>query len=251
MSSLPPRPRRILVTGAGVRVGQAIALALAHPQATVGVHYGASAEGAQETQRLLVTLGAQCELLQADLRDRQAARRMIMEGIERLGGLDLLVLSAASFERIAFDDLNDDAWDRSLSLNCSVQFAMAHQASAALKQSQGSIVFITCSSTLTPMRNYLPYVVSKGATKQLMRTLALELAPAVRVNAVAPGTVLPPPDYSDEERAQLASRIPLARLGDPNDVARAVRFLAESPFITGHELVVDGGRTVAGLERFG
>jgi pteridine reductase len=128
---------------------------------------------------------------------------------------------------------------------------MAHQAATTLKQDRGSIVFITCSSTLTPMRNYLPYVVSKAATKQLMRTLALELAPEVRVNAVAPGTVLPPPDYSEQQREQLAAQVPLARLGDPNDIARAVRFLAESPFVTGHELVVDGGRTVAGFERFG
>jgi pteridine reductase len=200
---------------------------------------------------LIAAAGGKSELLPADLQDRQAARRMIKDGIERLSGLDLLVLSAASFERIPFSDLDDDAWDRSLSLNSAVQFAMAHQATAALKQSRGSIVFITCSSTLTPMRNYLPYVVSKAATKQLMRTLALELAPEVRVNAVAPGTVLPPSDYADEDRAKLAARIPLARLGEPSDVARAVRFLAESPFITGHELVVDGGRTVAGFERFG
>jgi pteridine reductase len=200
---------------------------------------------------LIAAAGGKSELLPADLQDRQAARRMIKDGIERLSGLDLLVLSAASFERIPFSDLDDDAWDRSLSLNSAVQFAMAHQATAALKQSRGSIVFITCSSTLTPMRNYLPYVVSKAATKQLMRTLALELAPEVRVNAVAPGTVLPPSDYGDEDRAKLAARIPLARLGEPSDVARAVRFLAESPFITGHELVVDGGRTVAGFERFG
>jgi pteridine reductase len=251
MSEPLPRPRRILVTGAGVRVGQAIAVALARPLATIAVHYGRSADGALETQRLIAAAGGKSELLSADLQNRRAARRLISDGIELLGGLDLLVLSAASFERIAFADLDDDAWDRSLSLNAAAQFAMAHQAAPALKHSCGSMVFITCSSTLTPMRNYLPYVVSKAATKQLMRTLALELAPEVRVNAVAPGTVLPPPDYSEVDRAKLAARIPLARLGDATDVARAVRFLAESPFITGHELLVDGGRTVAGFERFG
>jgi pteridine reductase len=240
----------VLVTGAGVRVGQAIAVELAHPQGTIAVHYGQSARGAQETQQLIEAAGGNAVLLQADLHDRAAARSMIAEGIERLGGLDLLVLSAASFERIEFEQLDDDAWDRSLSLNSSSQFAMAHQAAAALKHSRGAIVFITCCSTLTPMRNYLPYVVSKAATKQLMRALALELAPEVRVNAVAPGTVLPPPDTGDDARTKLASRIPLGRLGEATDVARAVRFLAESPFITGHELVVDGGRTVAGFERF-
>ena len=109
---------------------------------------------------------------------------------------------------------------------------------------------VTCSSTQTPMRNYLPYVVSKGATRQLMRTLALELAPEVRVNAVAPGTVLPPEDMTSEAVASLASRIPLGRIGRAEDVAEAVLFLVTAGFVTGQELFVDGGRSLAGVERF-
>ena len=101
------------------------------------------------------------------------------------------------------------------------------------------------------MRGYLPYVVSKGGLKHLMKTLALELAPDVRVNAVAPGTVLPPPSYDAAAVARLAHAIPLQRVGTADDIAEAVVYLASSPFITGQELRVDGGRSVARPEHFG
>ncbi|MFW5920349.1 MAG: SDR family oxidoreductase, partial [Polyangiales bacterium] len=125
-------------------------------------------------------------------------------------------------------------------------FAMAHRARASLARERGSIVFITCTSATAPYRSYLPYVVSKGAVRQLMRALSLELAPEVRVNAVAPGTVLPPEDMDGRTLERLRARIPLGRFGEPEDVARAVVDLARSPYITGQELVVDGGATVAG-----
>lgn len=242
---------RALVTGSGQRVGQAIACALADPGARIGVHYRSSDAGARQTAQRIEQAGGSAELFQADIADRAAARALVDSCVQRFGGLDLLVLSAAGFERIEFSDLDDDAWDRSLGLNAASQFALAHQAAPSLRESRGNIVLITCSSTLTPMRNYLPYVVSKAATKQLMRTLALELAPEVRVNAVAPGTVLPPAGTSEAERAALTARIPLQRIGSAEDIAQAVVFLARSSFVTGHELVVDGGRTVAGFERFG
>jgi pteridine reductase len=171
--------------------------------------------------------------------------------VAELGGLDVLVPSAANFERVALGDVDDEAWDRSLDLNLASPFALVQRAVPQLRKSQGSIVFITCSSASVPMRNYLPYVVSKGALKHLMKTLALELAPEIRVNAVAPGTVMPPASYDDEAVARLSRAIPLAKVGSPEDIARAVVFLASSPFITGHELAVDGGRSVARSEHFG
>jgi len=168
-----------------------------------------------------------------------------------LGGLDLLVASAAGFERHPLQSVDDDAWDRSLSLNLASPFALVQQAVPALRASGGSVVFITCSSATVPFRNYLPYVVSKGALKHLMKTLSLELAPEIRVNAVAPGTVLPPPDYEGSQVERLARAVPLGRIGSPSDVARAVVFLAQSPFVTGQEIAVDGGRSVARPENFG
>jgi pteridine reductase len=104
------------------------------------------------------------------------------------------------------------------------------------------MVFITCSSATHPYKNYLPYTVSKAALRHLMRTLSLELAPRVRVNAVAPGTVLPPTTYSTEAVEKLAHSTLLQRIGSPKDVVRAVLYLHDAQFVTGQELVVDGGR---------
>lgn len=236
-------PLRALVTGAGQRLGQAIALALGERQAHVAVHYHRSAEGARRTAAEIESKGGRAHLVSADLSDGAAARQLVDETLAALGGLDLLVASAANFERIAYDDLDDRALYRALDLNLAGPFAIAHQASPALRKSRGNIVFITCSSATAPYKNYLPYTVSKAALRHLMRTLSLELAPEVRVNAVAPGTVLPPESYSSEAVERLAASVPLQRIGSPEDIVRAVLYLNDAPFVTGQELVVDGGRT--------
>ncbi len=245
------RGKRALVTGAGQRVGKAIALALGEAGMHVAVHYRESREGAEEVASRIREAGGVACTLAADLASRAEARSLVDRALGALGGLDLVVPSAASFERIAREAVDDDAWDRSLQLNLASPFALVQQAVPALRATQGSVVFITCSSASVPMRNYLPYVVSKGALKHLMKTLALELAPEVRVNAVAPGTVLPPPSYDAEAVKRLSRAIPLSRVGSADDVASAVVYLASSPFVTGHELSVDGGRGVARSEHFG
>ncbi|MCA9640051.1 MAG: SDR family oxidoreductase [Polyangiaceae bacterium] len=241
---------RALVTGAGTRVGQAIALALGGRGAKVAVHYHSSREGADHTIEQIRAAGGDGVALQADLSDRASAKQLALDAVDALGGLDLLVPSAANFERVALDDVDDGYWDRAMDLNLRAPFLLAHGCREALKQSKGSITFITCSSATVPFRNHLPYTVSKAAVRHLMRTLSLELAPDVRVNAIAPGTVLPPPDMSEEALALLTSRIPLNKVGSAQDIARTVLFLLDSPFITGHEVHVDGGRSVAGFERF-
>jgi pteridine reductase len=250
-AALPLRGKRALVTGAGQRVGQAIALALGAAGMNVAVHYRESREGAEHTAAEIRKLGGRACTLAADLSARDAARGLVDGALAQLGGLDLVVASAASFERVALCDVDDAAWDRSLNLNLASPFALIQRAVPALRETRGSVVLITCSSATVPMKSYLPYVVSKGALKHLMKTLALELAPEVRVNAVAPGTVLPPPSYDQAAITRLELAIPLGSVGDPQDIARAVVFLASSPFVTGHELVVDGGRSVARSERFG
>ncbi len=245
----PERPRplvdgRALVTGAGKRVGRAIALALAAEGMRVVVHYHQSRAGADETARTIREAGGEAHVLQADLGSRDEARRLADASVAALGGLDLFVASAASFERLEYDTLDDAAFDRSLSLNLASPFALAHRLTPALRASRGSMVFITCTSATAPFKNYLPYVVSKGALRQLVRTLALELAPDVRVNAVAPGTVLPPETLSSAEVERLVARIPLGRTGGADEVAKAVVYLAGASFVTGEEIVVDGGRSV-------
>jgi pteridine reductase len=243
--------RRALVTGGAKRVGRSIALALARQGMRLALHYHSSRSDAEKTLEGVRALSADALLLAADLSDRDAARTLVDRAVTALGGLDLLVLSAANFERIALDAVDDAAWDRSLGLNLASQFAIAQRALPALRAARGSIVFITCSSASTPFRNHLPYVVAKGGLKQLMRVLALEAAPDVRVNAVAPGTVLPPESLDPASVERLAQSVPLRRTGVPDDVAEAVVYLARAPFVTGQEIAVDGGRAVANIERFG
>lgn len=239
------RGKRALVTGAGTRLGAAIATKLGTSGMRVAVHYHSSREGAEAVCAAIVAAGGTADAFAADLADRDAARALVDAVLERFGGLDLLVASAASFERVALDQVDDEAWDRALILNLASPFAVVHRARVALRASHGSVVFVTCTSATVPYRHYLPYVVSKGALQKLMRVLALELAPEVRVNAVAPGTVLPPTGMDDALCARLAARAPLERIGSIDDVAEAVVYLASAPFVTGQELIVDGGRTVS------
>jgi pteridine reductase len=137
-------------------------------------------------------------------------------------------------------------WDRTMAINVRAPFLLAQRAAPALRASRGSIVMVTCTSATAPYRHFAPYVVSKGAVKQLARTLALELAPEVRVNAVAPGTVLPPEAMGAEERDVLAQRTLLQRLGSADDVAEAVLYLVRAAFVTGQEILVDGGVAMTG-----
>ncbi|MEM6958583.1 MAG: SDR family oxidoreductase [Myxococcota bacterium] len=239
------RGKVALVTGAGQRVGAAIARALGSHGMHVAIGYGRSREGAEQTARDVAQLGGQGTIFQQDLRAQGAGRALARRVIDKLGGLHVLVPSAANFERIAFGAIDDGHWDRALQLNVRAAFDMVHEARDALAADEGAVVFITGFSTQAPYRDYLPYVVSKGAVRQLMRVLSLEMAPRVRVNAVAPGTVLPPEDYSAAEVEALVSDTPLRRVGSAEVIADAVVHLARADYTTGQELVVDGGRTVA------
>lgn len=233
---------RALVTGAGQRLGRALAEALGRRGASVFLHYQNSEQGARETQAQIEHDGGRAFLGRADLTQMSEARRLVHEAHDALGGLDLLIASAANFERVPYEEAGDDALSRALDLNLRAPYALTHEAAPFLKQSGGQVIFITCTSSLRPFRGYLPYSVSKGALRQLMLGLAQELAPRVRVNAIAPGTVLPPPHTSEEERSRLAELALLQEIGSPEDIVRAALYLIDSPFVTGQELRVDGGR---------
>jgi len=238
--------RTALVTGAGRRVGAAIARALAAEGMSLALHHHSGGEECERIAEGVRARGGRAVVLQADLTAGKACRAVVRAAIEELGGLDLLVASAASFKRLALADVDEDAMDRAFALNVRASFSLAHEARTSLAARRGSVVLVTCTSASLPYRNHLAYVVSKGAAKQLMRTLALELAPEVRVNAVAPGTVLPPDHLSDAEREALARRTLVGHLGRPDGVAQAVVYLTKASFVTGHEILVDGGVVLAG-----
>jgi pteridine reductase len=235
--------KRALVTGGGRRLGAEVAATLGAHGMHVAVHFQSSREGALEVCDRIVRAGGRALPLQADLRYRAQARGLVDQALAELGGLDLLVLSAALFEPAGLD-ADDRVWDDAMALNLRAPWVVAQRAAPALRAAAGAIVLLTCVSRLAPYRGFLPYQVSKAGAHQLMRLLALELAPDVRVNAVAPGSVLLPEGWEGRRVEELLERIPLRRLGAARDVADAVLHLARSPWITGTEIVIDGGRSL-------
>jgi pteridine reductase len=235
-----------LVTGAGRRLGQAIAVALSRAGCDLAIHYHRSEAGARETARAVTAAGRRAELLRADLTDAAAARALAPRAAERLGGrLDVLICSAAVMVRQPVEAVTPESWDATLDLNLRGAFFTAQGAIALLRRARGKIVFLADLAAFEPWTGYLPHCVSKAGVVMLTRTLAKALAPDVTVNAVAPGPVLLPDAWSDAERDRIIRSTPLGRVGGPDDVVAAVRFLLEgTDFVTGSVVVVDGGRLV-------
>jgi len=242
----PPAARRVaLVTGAAVRVGREIALGLARAGADVALHYRSSAAEAERTAGEIRALGRRAAALPAELTDPEQCRELVRACTTALGGLDFLVHSAASFERVPLEETDESVWDAAMALNARAGYLMAREAAATLRSRRGRVVLISDALARQPVRGYLAHSVSKAAVEGLVRALALELAPEVSVNGVAPGTVLVPEGTSPEQAARWARRIPLQRLGSAEDVARTVTFLCTGPeFITGQVVPVDGGQSL-------
>ena len=225
-----------LVTSAAKRVGRAIALELHRAGARVAVHYRESKKEAEETAALL----GGAPLIQGD--QAREPERIVREASRALGGLDLLVCSAARFEQAPSDQLPRAQFEGMLESNLTGPFYLMQAALPMLRASRGSIVtLLDLCGTTQVWKGYAHYAASKAGLAALTRLLALEWAPEVRVNGVAPGAVLL---KGGRNAGRLANRIPLGRIGTPEDVARAVLFLAKEPFITGEILMVDGGRSL-------
>jgi NAD(P)-dependent dehydrogenase (short-subunit alcohol dehydrogenase family) len=230
--------RRALVTGGAVRVGRGIALALARAGMDVAIGYHGSAAAARQTVRALTALGARAAAIRADLARPAEAHRLVRDAARALGGLDVLVNSAAIFRRTSFASVTPATYDRFLNLNLRGPFFCA-QAAAALMRRGGHIVNISDIAVQKRWPHHVPYSMSKAGVVSLTRTLAVALRPRrIAVNCVAPGAILRPPGF------------PLARWravtrgheGSVDDVAAAVLFFATCPrYITGQVLGVDGG----------
>ncbi len=235
--------RVALVTGAANRIGRAVAERLAAEGADVVIHYNRSKAEADAAVAEIVSLGRKGVALQADLCNLADIKRLFQQTAEHFGRLDILVNSAANFLSAHLADTTEKMWDSALDTNLKAPFFCAQAAAPLLKQSHGVIINFADIGGILPWPGYIPHCASKAGVIMLTKCLAKALAPEVRVNAVAPGTITMSGDPSDWE-ADFIRRAPLHRAGTTDDVAEAVSFLIHSTFITGHILVVDGGRTL-------
>lgn len=237
------------MTGADVGIGQGIALAVAAAGASVAVHYPPFGPGAAETVAMLESAGHPGVAIEGDLAGPDTCHAVVDEAAERLGGLDALVNNAGVTGTCPFADVDAEFFTKLLTINFGGQFFCAQRAATHFPEgSGGSIVNVSSVHASRGFPNYTVYAAAKGAVEAWTRTLAMELAPSIRVNAVAPGLVETPrvmssiPDYS---RERVGARNPMGRPGLPADVADVVIFLLSDPsrYLTGQVLHVDGGST--------
>ena len=243
-----------LVTGASRRLGKAIAGALAAEGCAVVLHYGRSREAAETTADELRQLGTEVETISADLRNEAEIVEMFRCVEERFGYLDVLVNSAASFEKKVLTAIASEDWERVMAVNLKAPFLCTQLAAPFLRQARksrsepGLVVNIGDLSGELPWPGYAHHGTSKAGLLHLTRIAARELAPAIRVNAIVPGPVLPPPEASEDDPQwrDLIRRIPAGRSGRPAEVGQTVVFLARNDFIYGETIHVDGGEHLLG-----
>jgi pteridine reductase len=238
-----------IVTGAGKRVGREIALGLARRGANVVVHYNTSASAARKVVAEIKALGVDAIAVRANQSNARQVRAAVSKAIQHFGAIHILINSAAVYAKTPFDKLNEQSWDLHIDANLKGPFLFALEVGRHMQKKKlaGKIVNFADWAAFRPYRHYLPYVVSKAGVVCLTKALAKELAPRVQVNAVAPGPVLLPPDFSETAKRKIIETTVVKRIGSPADIVNAVLFLLEgSDFITGHTLVVDGGRLIAG-----
>jgi NAD(P)-dependent dehydrogenase (short-subunit alcohol dehydrogenase family) len=233
-----------LVTGAGKRLGRAVALRLASEGADVAVHFGKSEEEATAVAREIESGGRRAIAMKAELTSVEEIRGLVQRVAHEFGRIDVLVNSASNFLQSSVISTTEEVWDSSLDTNVKGPFFLAQAAAPWLRRSSGVIVNFADSSGILGWPGYIAHSVSKAGMIMLTKTLAKALAPEVRVNAIAPGTITMPGDPPEWEQ-EFVKIAPLKKSGSPDDVAEAVSYLVSAKFLTGHVLVLDGDRTLA------
>lgn len=239
----------VLITGGAKRVGAAISRLLHAEGAHVMIHYNTSGEAARSIQTELNALRAgSAEIVRADLLDTASLPTLVSTTIKQFGKLDALINNASSYYPTEIGQINEENWQDLIGSNLKAPLFLSQAAATELRKNNGCIVNITDMHVERPKKGYIVYSVAKAGLVTLTKSLAHELAPAVRVNAVAPGPVLWPEantEFDEDYRQRVINQTLLKRIGEGADVAKAVKFLvADAPFITGHVLAVDGGRSL-------
>jgi pteridine reductase len=239
--------RWALITGAGKRIGRAIAIELHGAGYNVAIHYFSSAEPADELAHMLNEQRPGSALTAgADLRDVTALTRLVTEVLSRTQRLDVLINNASTFYPTPLGEITDEVWHDLIDSNLKAPLFLAQAMMTELKRNRGTIVNIVDIHATRPLRDFVVYGPAKAGLAMLTRSLAKDLAPDVRVNGVAPGAILwPEAGISEKTQASIVREIPLKREGDPSDIAKAVLFLVrDAPYVTGQVLAVDGGRSI-------
>ena len=239
----------VLITGGAKRVGAAVCRELHAHGAQLMVHYNQSHAEARALQaELNLQRPNSVAIIQADLLNAAVAPSLINETIQHFGRLDVLINNASSYYATEIGQINEENWLDLMGSNLKAPAFLAQAAAAELRKQMGTIVNITDMHIERPKKGYIIYSVAKAGLVTLTKSLALELSPEVRVNAVAPGPVQWPennPQFDEVYRQRVISQTLLKRIGNPTDIAKAVKFLIyDAPYITGHVLAVDGGRSL-------
>lgn len=242
--------KAVLVTGGARRVGAAICRRLHAAGANLILHYRGSALEANALQtELNARRASSVSLGQADLLKLSAIKKLVETALEQFGRLDAVINNASSFFATPVGEISERAWDDLMGTNLKAPLFLAQAAAPELRRARGCIVNIIDVHAELPLTQHSVYTAAKGGLLALTRALARDLGPEVRVNGIAPGTILWPEDerWSDElARQRIINRTALKRIGEPDDVAKAVEFLvADAPYVTGQVLAVDGGRSIS------
>ncbi len=240
---MDPKGKVALITG-GARIGQAVALSLAARGCALALTWRNSRAAAESTAAAAREAGVAATLIRADVSDEAQIKAAVDETMRAMGRLDILVNLASSYDRTPHPSAAD--WAAAMEANARSAFLFAAYAAPIMKNA-GAGRIVNCADWLPASgrpryRDYVPYYTSKAAVIGLTESLALDWAPEILVNAVAPGPIVPPADITAEEHAQVLKATPLGRWGGAEEVAKAVLFLIETEFITGECIRVDGGR---------
>ncbi|SNB47775.1 pteridine reductase [Geobacter sp. DSM 9736] len=231
-----------LVTGGAVRLGRSLATALATRGVRVAVHYAASEAAAVDTVSSILDAGGEAERFSADLRRTEEVTGLVDRVVARFGVIDILVNNAAIFYPGDLETTDEWNWDEHFALNLKAPFFLSRQFVRQLGGGEGQIINIADWRAIRPGPDYIAYTITKRGIITMTESLALALAPRVRVNAIAPGAILPPPGKNASYLEDLAERIPLQRSGSPQDVAEALFYLLEAGYVTGQTIFVNGGQ---------
>jgi NAD(P)-dependent dehydrogenase (short-subunit alcohol dehydrogenase family) len=240
MTEIALKGKIALVTGSARRLGKAMAMGLARQGMHQIIHHGNSPEEAEATAAEIRAMGVEALIVKADVSKPNEIDQLFGTISEHFGRLDVLVNSSSTFERGSLRDLKFIDWQHTLDVNLTAPF-LCSQHAACLMRDGGSIVNMIDLSAFHPFKNQGLHSVSKAGLWMLTQTLALDLGPSIRVNAIAPGAVLRPDNADPEAWAKLGDGLPIKRVGSPDDVIQALLFLLTQPFMTGSFMRVDGG----------